>query len=163
MLFTPWLIGERCPVADERVRASFLNLSLSTSRAHLVRAVLEGVAYNSRWLLQAVERFIGSPLPSLRVVGGGGKSDLWCQIHADVLGRPIEQVRDPVSVNALGAGLIGALGIGALRPDEIADTVDIARTFEPRPAYRDRYEGLFGAFLDHYKSSKSFFRRLNHT
>ena len=59
--------------------------------------------------------------------------------------------------------MIGALGIGALRPDEIADKVEIARTFEPRPVYRDRYEALFGAFLDHYKSSKSFFRRLNHT
>lgn len=163
VLFTPWLIGERCPVADERVRGSFLNLSLSTTRAHLVRAVLEGVAYNSRWLLSAVERFIGNPLPSLRVVGGGGKSALWCQIHADVLDRPVEQVRDPVSVNALGAGMVGALGIGALRPDEIADKIKIARTFEPRPVYRDRYEALFGAFLDHYKSSKSFFRRLNHT
>lgn len=162
VVFTPWLLGERCPVADERVRGSFLNLSLSTTRAHLVRAVLEGVAYNSRWLLQAVERFVGNPLPSLRVVGGGGKSDLWCQIHADVLGRPVEQVRDPVSVNALGAALIGALGIGALETDDIPDKVDIVRTFEPRPVYRDRYDALFGAFVDHYKSSKSFFRRLNH-
>ena len=162
VVFTPWLIGERCPVADERVRGSFLNLSLSTRRAHLARAVLEGVAYNTRWLLRAVERFIGHPLPSLRVVGGGGSSDLWCQIHADVLGRAIEQVRDPVSVNALGAALIGALGIGALREDELADRVEVVRTFEPRAVYRERYDALFDAFVDHYRSSKSFFRRLNH-
>ncbi len=162
VIFTPWLIGERCPVADERVRGSFLNLSLSTSRAHLARAVLEGVAYNTRWLLRAVERFIGTPLPSLRVVGGGGRSDLWCQIHADVLGRPIEQVRDPIQVNALGAAMVGALGIGALRPEDIADRVDVVRTYEPRAVYRQRYDALFEAFLDHYKSSKGFFRRLNH-
>jgi len=162
VVFTPWLIGERCPVADERVRGSFLNLSLSTSRAHLARAVLEGVAYNTRWLLRTVERFIGTPLPSLRVVGGGGKSDLWCQIHADVLGRPIEQVRDPIAVNALGAALIGALAIDAIREEDLADSVEVVRTFEPRDAYRERYDALFEAFLDHYKSSKSFFRRLNH-
>lgn len=162
VVFTPWLIGERCPVADERVRGSFLNLSLSTSRAHLARAVLEGVAYNTRWLLRAVERFMGSPLPSLRVVGGGGKSSLWCQIHADVLGRTIEQVRDPLSVNALGAGLVGALGIGAIEQRDIAQSVEVVRTFEPRAVYRERYDALFDAFLDHYKSSKSFFRRLNH-
>lgn len=161
VVFTPWLIGERCPVADERVRGSFLNLSLSTSRAHLARAVLEGVAYNTRWLLGAVESFVGNPLPQLRVVGGGGRSELWCQIHADVLGRPVQQVSDPLQVNALGAGLVGALAVGALSPEEISDRVEVVRTFEPRAVYRERYEALFEAFLDHYKSSRGFFRRLN--
>src|SRR5690606_22745782 len=85
LLFTPWLIGERSPVADATVRGTFFNQQLSTTRSHLARAVLEGVAYNTRWLLQAVERFVGGPMTSLRAIGGGASSALWCQILADVL------------------------------------------------------------------------------
>lgn len=161
LIFTPWLIGERCPVADEKVRGSFLNLTLSTSRAHLARAVLEGVAYNTRWLLDAVENFVGTPLPKLRAVGGGGRSALWCQIHADILNRPIEQVANPVAVNAVGAGLVGALAVGGLTVDELSNSVDVVRTYEPRETYRERYDTQYEAFLDHYRSSKRFFRRLN--
>ena len=161
VIFTPWLIGERCPVADETVRASFLNLSLSTTRAHLARAVLEGVAYNTRWLLGAVESFVGHPLDVIRVVGGGGKSEIWCQIHADVLGRPIAQVRGTLEVNALGAALVASLALGAVTEQEIPDRVEVTRTFEPRGAYRERYDELFAAFLSHYKSAKGLFKRLN--
>ena len=92
VLFTPWLNGERSPVDDRTLRAAFLNVSMTTERAHLVRAVLEGVAFNARWLLDVVERFIKRPMPVLRILGGGAMSDLWCQIHADVLDRRIEPV-----------------------------------------------------------------------
>ena len=64
VIFTPWLIGERSPVADATLRGAFFNQSLSTTRAHLCRAVMEGVAYNSRWLLQYVEKFIGRRMPA---------------------------------------------------------------------------------------------------
>src|SRR5262249_53062673 len=94
VIFAPWLSGERSPVSDEHLRASFLNISLATTRADLIRSVLEGVAYNSKWLLEATEKFAGQPLDGLRLLGGGAVSDLWCQIHADVIGRPIHQVAD---------------------------------------------------------------------
>src|SRR5450759_632971 len=99
VIFCPWLNGERSPVSDENLRASFLNVSIATTRADLIRAVLEGVAYNARWLLEATENFAGRPLDGLRLLGGGATSDLWCQIYADVIGRPIHQVADPVNVN----------------------------------------------------------------
>ena len=95
VLFTPWLNGERSPVDDRTLRAAFLNISMTTERAHLVRAVLEGVAFNARWLLDSVERFIKRPMPVLRILGGGAVSDLWCQIHADILDRRIERVVRP--------------------------------------------------------------------
>ncbi|MEZ5178017.1 MAG: FGGY-family carbohydrate kinase [Acidimicrobiales bacterium] len=72
MLFTPWLKGERSPVDDRHLRAAFLNVSIDTDRAALPRAVMEGVAYNARWLHEAVERFVKRPLPTLRILGGGG-------------------------------------------------------------------------------------------
>ena len=96
VIFTPWLNGERTPVDDHLVRGGFHNLSLDTTRAQLVRAVLEGVALNARWMLDGVERFVRRPLPELRFIGGGALSDLWCQIFADVLDRRILRVADPV-------------------------------------------------------------------
>src|SRR5215470_5657422 len=113
VVFTPWLYGERTPVEDRFVRGGFHNLSLSASRDDLVRAVFEGVALNARWLLEAVERFSRHRLEPIRFIGGGARSDVWCQIFADVLGRAIEQVADPVNANARGAGLLAA---GLLQP-----------------------------------------------
>ena len=108
-IFTPWLNGERTPVDDHRLRGGWHNISLRTTRAEMVRAVLEGVAFNSRWLLGTVEKFVGTPFPWLNFVGGGAQSDLWCQIMADVLARPIRQVEQPVHANTRGAALLAAL------------------------------------------------------
>ena len=108
LLFTPWLDGERCPVEDKVVRAGWLNLSLRTDRAMLVRSVLEGVAFNSRWLLDAYEKFIKRPVPSVRILGGGAQSDLWCQIYADVLGAPGRAGGRPAARAAAWRGPVGA-------------------------------------------------------
>ena len=112
VLFTPWLNGERSPVDDRSLRAAFLNISMTTERAHLVRAVLEGVAFNARWLLDSVEGFIKRPMPVLRILGGGAISDLWCQIHADILDRRIERVAQPMYANLRGAALFASMSLG---------------------------------------------------
>ena len=72
---------------DPNLRASFVNVSISTTRSDLIRVVLEGVAYNARWLLEATESFAGQSLTGLRLFGGAATSDLWSQIYADVIGR----------------------------------------------------------------------------
>src|SRR4029453_12479494 len=84
------------------------------TRGHLVRAVLEGVAYNSRWLLGHVERFIRRPVEVITAVGGGARSGLWCQIHADVLDRVVRQARDPALASARGAALQASVALGHL-------------------------------------------------
>ncbi len=101
------------------VRGGFYNQSLETNREHMVRAVFEGVAYNSRWLLKYVEQFNGRPVEAINMVGGGAKSEIWCQIHADVLNRPIRQMKDPIEVNVRGAALLASAALGYLRYDEI--------------------------------------------
>jgi xylulokinase len=161
VLFTPWLTGERSPVDDRRARAGFHNLSLRTTRAHLVRSVLEGVAYNKRWLYGAVERFVGRRLDPVRVIGGGARSELWCQIHADVLGRTIERVSDPLHANLRGAGLWAGLALGAVSFDELSTVVPVDATFEPDPVDGSRYDGLYAEFPKLYKSQKPMFARLN--
>jgi xylulokinase len=160
VLFGPWLFGERCPVADASLRASFTNLSLSTTRGHMVRAVLEGVAFNTRWLLGAAEKFVGRRFDRIRIIGGGARSELWCQIHADVLDREIALVEDPVGANARGAALIAAIGLGALRVQEVAATVPVAKVFRPQGSYRARYDELFAGFLELYRSTKGLHARL---
>ena len=116
----PWLNGERSPVEDKVVRAGWLNLSLRTDRAMLVRSVLEGVAYNSRWLFDAYEKFLKRPVPKVRILGGGAQSDLWCQIYADVLGRPVEQVADPRHAQLRGVALWARVCLGELTLDDDA-------------------------------------------
>jgi xylulokinase len=131
--FMPWLAGERSPVDDHGARGSFTNLSVTTDAAEVVRSVLEGVAYNTRWLLQAVERFTGHRLAPLRMVGGGAQSDVWCQIYADVLDRPVEQLPDPRFAQLRGMALMAGVALGEHRLDEVDRLVPTGRRFDPVP------------------------------
>jgi xylulokinase len=127
----------------------------------MVRAVYEGVAFNSRWLLDAVEKFAGRRFDSLAFIGGGANSDSWAQIHADVLGREIRQMADPVLANARGAGLITLVALGRLSVADIPGLVEVRRTYTPDPALADEYDLLFGEFVTLYKQTKGIFKRLN--
>jgi xylulokinase len=161
VIFTPWLAGERTPIGDRKARAGFHNLSLTTTRADLVRAVLEGVAYNDRWLHEAVEKFAGARLDPIRVIGGGAVSALWCQIHADVMDRTLEQTAEPLNAGLRGAALAASLALGAVRIDQVRALVPVAATFRPDPAKRAVYDRLFAEFPGLYKAQKSMFARLN--
>jgi xylulokinase len=161
LLFAPWLNGERTPVDDRTVRGGFFNQSLGVTRGHLVRAVLEGVACNSRWLLTYVEKFLGRRLEAVTAVGGGAQSELWCQVHADVLGRVVRQAADPVLASARGAALQASVALGHLGWDEAAATVPIARSFEPDPARRRVYDTLFPEFVNLYRRTRKIYARLN--
>src|SRR4029453_2943173 len=131
VIFTPWIAGERSPVDDRNARGGWHNLSVETGNAELIRAVLEGVAYNSRWLGEAVERFVGGRLGSLGIFGGGAVSDLWCQIHADVMDRTVERVAEPLHTNLRGAALMASLALGAGSREEVRELVGVDRAFTP--------------------------------
>lgn len=161
VIFTPWLKGERTPVEDRTLRGAFLNVSLTTERAHIVRAVLEGVAFNARWLLEAVEAFIHRPLPTLRMLGGGASSDLWCQIHADILGRRIERVAEPMYTNVRGAALFAAMSLGRISLDDVRSLVLVTAGFEPDPVACAAYEPMFAEFRQLYGRLNRVYARLN--
>jgi xylulokinase len=161
VIFTPWIAGERSPVDDRHARGGWHNVSVETGNAELIRAVLEGVAYNSRWLNEAVERFVGGRLDNLRIFGGGAVSSLWCQIHADVMDRTIERVAEPLHANLRGAALIASLALGAVGREEIRDLVPVDRVFEPDPANRAAYDRLYAEFPGLYKAQRKMFARLN--
>lgn len=161
VIFAPWLYGERTPIEDSTVRGGFFNISLSTKREHLIRAVMEGVAYNSRWLLQGVEGFTRHRFEAVNMIGGGAQADIWCQIMADVLDRPMRQMKDPIRANSRGAAYVALVGLGLMSFDDIHKNVAVNRVFQPNPANRAIYDELFAEFLNLYKNNKSMYGRLN--
>ena len=162
VIFTPWMFGERAPIADCNVRSSFLNLSAEHTREHMLRAVYEGVAYNVRWIVETFEQRFGFSLPRLRVIGGGAKSAPWMQMLADVTHRAVETVRYPQEGGAVGVALIAAVGLG-IYPDfeALKQVVGVERVFEPQERNRRIYDFLYGAYRDAYGSLRGFYRRLN--
>ncbi len=161
LVYTPWIYGERAPVEDAWIRAGFHNLSLSNTRADMVRAILEGVALNTRWILGPVEKFCGRIMSPIHVVGGGANSELWCQIHADVLNRVIRQVKDPIQAVARGAAFIAAVGLGYIQFTDIPALIEFKREYQPQPENRKLYDSLFGEFVELYRKNKAIHRRLN--
>jgi xylulokinase len=161
LVFTPWLYGERTPVDDHTIRGGLYNLSLQTTREHIIRAVFEGVAYNARWLLGYLERFNKRPFDAINMIGGGANSDIWCQIHADVFNRKIRQVKEPILANIRGAAFLALVALGYLSYDDISERVQIANTYTPLPENREIYDELFAEFVNIYKSNKKLYARLN--
>jgi xylulokinase len=148
-------------VDDRRARGGWHNLSLATARPDLVRAVLEGVAFNNRWLLDACEHFTKRRLDPIRIIGGGAQSDLWCQIHADVMDRTIERVEAPLHAGIKGAALFAAMVLGAVEAGEMRDLVALDGRFVPERAHRAVYDRLYDEFPKLYKIQRSMFKRLN--
>ena len=161
VLFTPWLAGERSPIDDRSARGGFHNLSLSTTRADLVRAVLEGVAYNARWLLEGADHVAGRHLAPVRVVGGGAQAMLWCQVLADVCDRPVERVAQPLLTGVRGTALTAGRALGALDWDDVRDLVPVDAHLEPRAEEAATYARLFAEFPGLYKRQRRMFARLN--
>ena len=160
-MFTPWLTGERSTLDDRNARGGFHNVGLETSTPELARAVLEGVAFNTRMLLGASERFAKRRLNVLRIIGGGARSDLWCQIMADVLDRRIERVDAPMVTGLRGAGLYLALALGSMGHDEVRGLVPVDRMFRPDPATRSTYDAMYAEFPKLHSRNKAMFAHLN--
>ncbi len=149
--FTPWLAGERTPIENPHIRAGFYGLSLQHGRAHLARAVLEGVALNARWLLKAVERIAGRRLNPIRLIGGGARSELWAQILADVLNRDIYQMVQPQMATVRGAGMLGAVAMGWTSWAELEQHAPVQARFVPEPDRTRQYDALYREFRTRYQ------------
>jgi xylulokinase len=161
VLYTPWIWGERAPVEDKALRAGLYNLSLHNSREDIIRAFLEGIALNTRWLLQPVKRFLKREVHQINIVGGGAQSDVWCQIFADVMGVTIRQVEEPVYANARGAAWIGAAGMKQIAFADISGLVKIRREYFPEATNRAIYDNRYEHFLAVYAAMKPVYHKMN--
>jgi xylulokinase len=162
VLFLPWFnSGSLAPTADRFLRGGFINLTNSTTRDHLARAVLEGITYNWRWLKEAAEAFTKRKFPFWRLTGGGALSDIWAQIMADVLDIPMHQQEDPSNITLLGIAFLAFNRLGLMSLDEIPNKVRTRRIFVPDPANREVYDHMYAQFRKCTKQLKPIFHTLN--
>lgn len=158
VVFTPWLAGERSPIDDKQVRAGFANLSVTTNTADLIRAVMEGVAANSRWLFRYVEKFAGATLGPVRLIGGGAQSALWCQIYADTLEREVRQVHEPMLAQLRGMALMASVSLGRRNLSELATLGSPGTIFLPNPAVVAGYRARVDELPSRYRRDKRWRR-----
>jgi xylulokinase len=160
VLCLPYLIGERSPHWNPRARAAFVGLSMAHGRGEMARAVLEGVAFNMRWILDVL-RAEGMPIQSMRVIGGGMRSALWRQILADVYGLPLLRPHLDSAATSLGAAIAGGIGVG-LFPDfgVVERLIPVEPAEQPDPARAARYEKMYALFQQTYAALKPIFDEL---
>jgi len=147
VLFLPWLSGAMAPQGGNAMRGGFLNMSLETTRRDLVRAVVEGVAHNLRWLLDPVEEFTGEPVREVALAGGAARSHRWCQVLADVLDRTVVALNFPDVAIARATALLALQRAGLLARDDLdREPPAGARRFEPEAGHRQLYADRHGQF-----------------
>jgi xylulokinase len=162
LIFAPWMYGERSPVADECVRASFINLGANHSRAQMTRAIYEGVAYNLHWILEILEKRFGLRPDPIRVIGGGAKGLPWLRMISDISGRTLETVPHPRETAAIGAALLGAVGMEVYPSIEaLKQVVPTGEIVEPSTEPPKIYYELNQAFKRIYPSLCKVYRTLN--
>jgi len=161
VIFTPWLHGNRCPFEDSNARGIFFNISLDTGKRKLIRAVIEGICYHTRWMMEASEGK-AKVSGSIRFVGGGALSPLICQIMADVTGHVIDSVENPQNTGAVGAAVCCGIGLGKIEDfDGVKDFIPVRESFHPDRKNREVHDRNYLVFKSLYKNNKKSFRALN--
>jgi xylulokinase len=159
LVVLPYFSGERTPINDPRARGVVFGLTLSHTRAHVFRALLEGVAYGIRHNLEVMDE-IGARPREMIAVGGGTRNPLWLQIVSDVCGVP-QTVPEITLGAAYGDAFLAGLGAGAFASyQDIRAWTRAARTVVPNPAHAEQYRRSFELYLDLYRANRSLMHRL---
>jgi xylulokinase len=161
LLFAPWLSGERAPVLDHYARGAWIGISLSHTKAHFARALMEGVAFHLRWIIEALERQ-DLEIHVLNAIGGGVTSPVWRQIISDITGRELRVVKHPLEAGAIGTALTTAVGLG-IYPDveAIDDLIEIDQVVSPQTTHQKRYAAMYEKYREMYDALAPLFRQLD--
>ena len=154
LVFVPALTGLGAPHWEPDARGTLLGISRGTTRAHLARATLDAIAFQVRDVVDAMTAEAGLDVPSLQVDGGASANDLLCQLQADQLGVPVQRPR-VLETTALGAAFLAGLGTGVWSSrDELVDTWQLDRRFEPAAGVRD--DGCHSRWLSAVERAKGW-------
>ena len=161
VFFLPYLMGERSPINDTDARGTFVGMTMDTSRADMVQAVLEGVAFAIRDSVE-VARSLGIEIKRSKICGGGSKSPLWKSIFANVLGIPLDMVKTEQGPG-FGAVMLAMVGCGLYKDVQSAadSLVSTASTVEPDDKLVALYEERYGRFKQIYPVMKGLFSRIS--
>jgi xylulokinase len=163
LLFLPYLLGERSPHWNPLARGAFIGLAMPHSKPQLARAVLEGVALNLRLILDALRSSIGQsepPIQAIRLIGGGGKSDLWPQMLADCFNLPIHQLALTSEATSWGAAVAAGVAVGLYDWKQASQGATVTQIVEPTSQGVAIYRELAAIYADAYCALEPIYTRL---
>lgn len=160
VIFLSYMIGEHTPILDPKAKGIFLGLSITSTKGELIRAILEGVGFANRHVLEEIEKLLGKKTDSLFITGGCNQSMLWNQIKADITGRNI--IATNFSETALlGAAMLAGIGSGIFRTYQDAvnsmQPKKIKKKFHPQKKYQKLYDELYKIYRGIYQDTKQIF------
>ncbi len=161
LICLPHIMGERSPYWNPLARGAFVGLTMPAGKPEMARAVLEGVAINLRFILDAL-RDQTPEIRSVRLIGGGGKSPLWRQILADCFRLPVEMLSLTSEATAWGAAVAGGVTVGLYDWDIAAQRSNVVETIEPIPANMDIYDDIAAFNSEIYQALSPIFSSLAH-
>lgn len=159
VVFLPYMAGERSPIWDENAKGVFYGLDYSKSKAHITRAVMEGVAYSLRHNIEAAAS-AGAAVGTMRAMGGAANSTFWTQLKADITGKPIE-VPASDTATTLGAAILAGVGVGVYRDfaQAVSQTVKVRRRHEPNDVNKPEYDRGYDTYLELYSALRNLMHR----
>jgi xylulokinase len=160
-MFLPWLVGSMAPGFQRRTRGGFANMTLSTQRTDMARAVLEGVAMNAAWLLPHFSALAAQSYPEVCLGGGGASSALWGQIFADCFGVRVRRLANSRSTNAHGAALLALFEHGAVALDDVPSMLTTEQIHDPDSHSTEIHQRTLESFIDFHDRVAPFYDALN--
>jgi len=159
LLFLPYLLGERTPWWDHNARGAFVGLGISTSKAEMARAVLEGVGFNLRLILDIFEE--SAPIDDIIMIGAGVKGDIWLQILSNIWQRPLLVPGFLEEATSMGAAICGGVGVGIFNDFSVAEKMNKpVRCIEPDKTVTKAYNNLYRVFREAYMQLKPVYQSL---
>ncbi|GIV75901.1 MAG: xylulokinase [Litorilinea sp.] len=159
VLFLPHLLGERSPFWNPQARGAFVGLTMGHGEAEMARAVLEGVAFNLRLIFDALRPQLPH-VSALRLIGGGSRSGLWCQILANCLNLPVQTLSLKSEATSWGAAVAGGVAVGLFDWSMAAAHSQVVETFHPQPEAVPLYDELVQIYTDAYRALAPIHTRL---
>jgi len=151
LVFTPWLLGERCPVSTTTARGTIFNLGLEHTRGHFVNALLEGVGFNLRWIFENYRRDFGFQPSKIRAIGGGSVNGKWMQGIANITGMVVETTHQPALAGAFGAAACAFVGSGIYSGfSDVNKFIKVKERYIPDPGLKATYDTLFRSYKNVY-------------
>jgi xylulokinase len=162
LLYLPYLLGERSPRWNHDARGAFIGLSITTGKGDISRAVLEGVAFNLKIILQILERgAVDGKIDEVIMIGGGAKGSVWLQILSDIWQKPLVVPAYTEEATSLGAAVCGGIGIGAFKDFSVINKFNApVKRINPNKDSAAQYEKLFPLFNKAYDALVDTFKEL---
>jgi xylulokinase len=161
MIATPWIYGGFPPVPPT-ARSVFLNVTNLHDRRHIVNAVLEGICYQMRWIIEIYHQKIGKTIKSIRIVGGCASSDHWMQMMANVLQIPVEIPENSSHAGAIGTAYCAFIGLGLCNDfKEVKQKIKVKQTFVPQKEHTKTYDELFEIYKAICPTMVNLFNSMN--